>query len=161
MTAVIWLGASVSLVGCFMPWGHTGIIPLVNYVSASWAGVPYFDIAAYALIACVFALSLELIFFLTPRTFIAMLVLFGSLAILLLSVVWIAFPSLRIVEPRLGLDWPHNTYSILYGAYVTLGGGILASVACIAQLFGTLRRHVRVETDLPESRNHSYDSQQC
>lgn len=156
MTAMVLLGTSVALVGCFMPWGHTGIIPLVNNVPTSWAGIPYIEIAAYTLSACVLTLFLAVIFLLRPRTYLGMLVLFGSLAILLFSGVWIAFPSMRIVEPRLGLEWPSNAYSILYGAYVTLSGAIVASLASVLQLYRTARFvHGRPKFDGTKNSFHS------
>ena len=139
LTVIILLGTSASPVGCYMPWGYTGIIPLVSYVPTSRTDIPYIKMAAYTLSACILTLFLAIIFIIKPRTYTGLLVLFGSLVILLFSAVWIAFPSMRIVEQRLGLERPSNTYSILYGAYATLTGAIITSLASILQLIETVR----------------------
>jgi hypothetical protein len=122
-----------------MPWGYTEIIPLVSYVPTSWTGIPYITMAAYTLSACVMTIFLAIIFIIKPRTYTGLLVLYGSLAILLFSAAWIAFPRMRIVEPRLGAEWPYNTYSILYGESATLTGAIITSLASILQLHETVR----------------------
>ena len=143
LTLIILLGTSASLLGCYMPWGYTGNIPLVNYVPTSWTGIPYIGMAAYTLVICVLTLFLTAVFVLKPRTYMASTVLFGSLAILLFSGTWIAFPSMRLVEPRLGLEWPNNTYSLLYGAFITLTGAIIASLASVLQLYVAVRRPIK------------------
>jgi hypothetical protein len=99
--------------------------------------------AAYAFVASVLTLFLTVIFVLRPRVHTGLPVLVGSLAILCFTGAWIAFPSMRLVTPKLGLDWPFNVYSILYGAYVTLVGAITAFIASIGQLYVTVRKPIR------------------
>lgn len=143
ITVIVLLGTSVSLVGCYLPWGYVGNIPLVNYVPTSRTGIPYITMAAYTLPTCVLTLFLAAIFIVKPRMYTGLLVLFGSLTILFFSGAWIALRSLRIIEPSLGLEWPFNTYSILYGAYITLAGAIITSIASILQLYVAVSRPIK------------------
>lgn len=132
-----------------MPWGYVGNIPLYNYVPTSRTGIPYITMAAYTLLTCVLTLFLAAIFVLKPRMYMGLLVLFGSLTILLFSGAWIALRSLRIIEPSLGLEWPFNTYSILYGAYITLTGAIITSIASTLQLYVAISRPIKSSRSVP------------
>lgn len=143
ITVIVLLGVSVSLAGCYLPWGYVGTILLYNYVPVSRPGIPYIKMAAYILPTCILTLFLSAIFILRPRRYTGLLVLCGSLATLSMIGAWIALPSLRIIEPRLGLEWPFNTYSILYGAYVTLTGAIITSIASVLQLYVAVKRPIK------------------
>ena len=143
ITVIVLLGVSFSLAGCYLPWGYVGTIPLYNYVPVSRPGIPYIIMAAYVLPTCILTLFLSAISILRPRWYTGLLVLCGSFATLSIIGAWIALPSLRIIEPRLGLEWPFNTYSILYGAYVTLTGAIISSIASILQLYVAVKRPMK------------------
>jgi uncharacterized membrane protein YccC len=137
---MIFLGTCIGIMGCYLPWGSTRGVFLTNIGPESWVGIHYITMASYSFVASIFTLFLALIFVLRPKLYPALPIIFTSLAVLCFTGVWIAFPDYRIVNPNLGTNWPFNIYSVLYGAYVTLAGAILAFLTSSIQLYVTSRK---------------------
>lgn len=132
--AILFSGVVVGMIGCFLPWGKHN--PTVfNPWQDVRVGTLIFS-GIYTFASLVFATAFQLVFIIKKSPYALLAMLATTLVALFVSGAWINEPAAN----EYGLD---GTYTVLYGAYVTLLSTVVVSATAFLHLVIIVEKQMR------------------
>jgi hypothetical protein len=118
-------GIGIGIIGCFLPWGRVN--PSFYYPWQDVRAGTWIFSGIYTLASLIFAATFKLFFMAKKKLYVNLVVLVTTLIAFFVLETWIRDP----VVYEFGRD---GTYTVLYGAYVTLLSVVAVSVTALLYL---------------------------